>query len=439
MSVRERRVARGVFERFFNGGSVYVLRFTCEGERHYVTLGSRADGWSDRRAVEEYANVMADVRRRIWLPPKRTKSKRGRQDEEEGTIPTFETFAAGYLDGRVGEVSERSVAFERWAVDLHLRPFFGNYMLDEIDTQLVDDYRRHKVSQSRARSAAIEAGRPLTARIGRRKYVLRPFGATTINKTIEILQTILTQAVEYKLIPENPAEGRRRRLAVPPKQAAHLESVDEIEALLEAAAGLDRQRRYRMTGRLPSIATLIFAGLRAHELCLLRWRNVDLANRKLRITRSKTKAGIRIIDIVPILHAALSDYKAGCDYTDPDDYVFPTGTGGIRDKDNVRNRVVEPVLKAADELLISRGRSPLPEGLSPHKLRHAFASILAALGTDPVTSKRQIGHTRYEFTLEVYTHDMASDLTQRARLRELVNSTPPNTRTDDEPPDTLAA
>lgn len=285
---------------------------------------------------------------------------------------------------------------------------------------------------------AIEAGRPLTARIRRRAYVLRPFGATTINKTIEILQTIVTQAVEYKLIPVNPAEGRRRRLAVPPKQAAHLESVDQ-KALLEAAAGLDRRRRYRVAGRLPSTATLIFAGLRAHELWLLRWRNVGLANRKLRITRPKTKAGIRTIDVVPILHAALTDYKAGCDYTEPDDYGFPTGTGGIRDKDNVRNRVLEPVLKAADELLISRGRSPLPEGLSPHKLRHAFASILAALGTDPVTSKRQIGHTRYEFTLEVYTHDMASDPIPRARLRELVNSTPPSTRTDDGPPGTLAA
>ncbi len=243
MSVRERRVARGVFERFFDGGSVYVLRFTSRGERHYVTLGTRADGWDDRRATEEYANVMADVRRRIWLPPDRTKAKRAQQRAEERTIPTFETFAAGYLDGRVGEVSERSVAFERWAVDLHLRPFFGNYVLDEIDTQLVDDYRRHKVSQSRARRAAIEAGRPLTARIRRREHVLRPFGATTINKTIEILQTILTQAVEYKLILENPAEGKRRRLAVPPKQTAHLESVDEIEALLEAAADLDRQRR----------------------------------------------------------------------------------------------------------------------------------------------------------------------------------------------------
>ncbi len=270
--------------------------------------------------------------------------------------------------------------------------------------------------------------------------MLRPFGATTINKTIEILQTILTQAVEYKLIPENPAEGKRRRLAVPPKQAAHLESVDEIEALLEAAAGLDRQRRYRMAGRLPSIATLIFAGLRAHELCLLRWRNVDLANRKLRITRSKTKAGIRTIDVVPILHAALTDYKAGCDYTDPDDYVFPTGTGGIRDKDNVRNRVVEPVLKAADELLISKAaacsRGPVPAQAARTRSRRSSPR------SAPTRSRPRdrSAHTRYEFTLEVYTHDSGQrpDPTRPA-CASWSTAPPPSTRTDDEPPDSLAA
>jgi hypothetical protein len=42
-----------VFERFFDGGSVYVLRFTSERERHCVTLGTRTDGWNDRRATEE--------------------------------------------------------------------------------------------------------------------------------------------------------------------------------------------------------------------------------------------------------------------------------------------------------------------------------------------------------------------------------------------------
>jgi hypothetical protein len=36
---------------------------------------------------------------------------------------------------------------------------------------------------------------------------------------------------------------------------------------------------------------------------------------------------------------------------------------------------------------------PLPDGLTPHKLRHTFASILVALGVDPGSVMDQLGHT----------------------------------------------
>ena len=56
-------------------------------------------------------------------------------------------------------------------------------------------------------------------------------------------------------------------------------------------------------------------------------------------------------------------YRSG-----PDNPVFPTGTGGRRDKDNLRNRVLAAAVFRADELLIQRGQPPLPAGVTPHKL-----------------------------------------------------------------------
>jgi integrase len=35
----------------------------------------------------------------------------------------------------------------------------------------------------------------------------------------------------------------------------------------------------------------------------------------------------------------------------------------------------------------------LPAGLTPHSLRRTFASLLVALGEDPVYTMRQLGHT----------------------------------------------
>jgi integrase len=36
---------------------------------------------------------------------------------------------------------------------------------------------------------------------------------------------------------------------------------------------------------------------------------------------------------------------------------------------------------------------PLPLGITPHKLRHTFASILVAIGKDPTYVMQQLGHT----------------------------------------------
>ena len=58
-----------------------------------------------------------------------------------------------------------------------------------------------------------------------------------------------------------------------------------------------------------------------------------------------------------------------------------------------------PVLDRADELLADPGQHPLPRGVTPHKLRHTYASVLIALGRDPRYVMEQLGHTDPKFTL----------------------------------------
>jgi integrase len=71
-------------------------------------------------------------------------------------------------------------------------------------------------------------------------------------------------------------------------------------------------------------------------------------------------------------------------------------------------------------LLGEAGDVPLPDGLTPHELRHTFASILVALGVDPGSVMDQLGHTDPGFTLRVYRHGMRRDGPARERLRALV-------------------
>jgi integrase len=316
-------------------------------------------------------------------------------------------------------VSQGTLDYETWALEYHLLPYFAEWALTDIDINAVDEYRRFKVRQAAQRRQAIQAG---TAELDRAGQPLRPLAPGTINKTIDVLQAVLALADEYDLIPSNPAVGRRRRLKLPPRASVHLDSVDHIQALLDAARELDADPRKTTSDRYAQTATLIFAGPRAHEHCAMRWRDLDLANGRMNISRSKTQAGLREIDLLAILHAALREHRRNSTHTGPDDLVYPTATGGVRDKDNLRNRVLEPVIERANELLAQRGLQALPMGLTPHKLRHTFASVLVALDEDPVSVMGQLGHTDPKFTLRVYAHIMRRSPEERARLQALVNS-----------------
>jgi len=410
-----------VEERHWKGGRGYALRFLAYGERQYLTLGMEGDGWTRRKAGEELDNILADVRRGIWVPPERKPKKKAKAAEGDATprgdgVPLFGPFALEKLAAKKGTVEPRTYEYLEWGFG-HLLPYFADWPVSEIDIEAVDGYTTHKVRESEARQRAIDRRKPQR---GEKGQALRPLSATSINKTLDTLQWVLSFAVEYRHLESNPAEGKRRRLRVEQRRPVHLDNPDQIEALLDAALQLDREPYWRASDRRAIVSTLILAGPRAHELCHMLWRDVDLANGRINVGRSKTQAGLREINMPPILRDDLATHKAHAYRSGPDDLVFPTMTGGRRDKDNVRNRVLKQAVKRADELLEARGHVPLPKGVTPHKLRHTFASTLIACGEDPASVMAQIGHTDPKFTLRVYTHMMRRSPEERARLKTLV-------------------
>ncbi|HXN39383.1 MAG TPA: site-specific integrase [Solirubrobacteraceae bacterium] len=200
--------------------------------------------------------------------------------------------------------------------------------------------------------------------------------------------------------------------------AVWLDSAQQIQALLGAAGELDRELKTR-TPRRTILATLVFSGLRIGELAELRWRDVDLAAGWLTVGQSKTDAGVRRVELLPVLRDELAAYKAGA-VGHPDGRVFGTSTGRAMNPSNIRTRVLSPAVERASEQLVKAGMVPMPVGLTPHKLRHTYTSLLAALGTDPGAMMDLLGHTDPGFTLRVYRHSMRRDQESKAQLRALV-------------------
>jgi integrase len=409
-----RRRQSEVVERERRRGRSYALRFLAYGGRHYVSLGYSSEGWDRRGAEKALGDILMEVRRGTWVRP-RPNFRRREGNPSGPPPPTFGDFARELIGSRHGQVAERTI--ERQEANLaHLRPFFGEGRLDEIDVQAVDAYRAHKVGESEGRRAALESGQPGRDRDGRPQ---RPLSARSINNTIRLLRWVLEIALEYDHVGRNPAAGRRRLLKEGPRRPVHLDTAAEIEALLDAAAELDREPRLPRRDRQAIVATLVLAGLRSLEVGHLLWRDIDLVNRRILIGRSKTQAGLREITILPILRDILRAHKACARDIDPDALVFPTGRGRRRTSDNLRG-LLGQVFERADVLLDRRGHVPLPKGLSAHRLRHTFASTLIATGEDPISVMAELGHADPGFTLRVYGHRMNRDPGERARLKALV-------------------
>jgi integrase len=71
--------------------------------------------------------------------------------------------------------------------------------------------------------------------------------------------------VEYELVAENAAQGKRRRLKAAKPKRIYLDSAEQIVAVLDAARVLDGRQGARTTGRYALVSALLFAGLRASE------------------------------------------------------------------------------------------------------------------------------------------------------------------------------
>jgi integrase len=392
-------------------GRAWAIRFQAYGKRHYVALGTSEEDWTREKAERKLGHVLADVDRGIWKP------EAPAPDQAPNTEPTFHEFASEWFEGISPELRERTRTDYQWRLSNHLLPYFAKHPLSAITVEEVDRYRREKVRESKAVAAARQQQLALSKK--ERKRLARPLSNGSINKTIRLLAAVLEQAVEYGYLDRNPARGRKRLLKEGKPSRTYLQP-DQVTALLSAAGKLDAKAREGDTARRrPLLATLTLAGLRISEALDLRWRDVNLDARRLRIAASKTEAGVREVDVTPALQALLAEYRARSPYGKPGDFVFPTSEGKRDNPSNVRNRFLDSATKLANTDLRATGREPIPD-VTPHSLRRTFISLLLAAGADVPYVMAQAGHNDPKMTLGLYAKVIVSKTDHGAALDGIV-------------------
>ena len=392
-------------------GRAWAIRFRAYGKRRYVALGTSDEGWTREKAEKKLGHVLADVERGIWKP------EAPPPDQGPATEPTFHEFASEWFEGVAPELRERTRIDYQWRLSNHLLPYFAKHRLSAITVEEVDRYRREKVRESKAVAAARQ--RQLAIPEKERKRLVRPLSNGSINKTIRLLAVVLEQAVEYGYLDRNPAKGRKRLLKEDKPTRSYLQP-DQVAALLGAAGRLDADAREGDTRRRrPLLATLTLAGLRISEALDLRWRDVSLDARRLRVAAAKTDAGVREVDLTPALQELLADYRSRSPHTQPGDLVFPTSAGKRDNPSNVRNRFLDAAAKLANADLRAAGREPMPD-VTPHSLRRTFISLLLAAGADVPYVMAQAGHTDPKMTLGLYAQVIASKTDHGAAMDGLI-------------------
>ena len=178
---------------------------------------------------------------------------------------------------------------------------------------------------------------------------------------------------------------------------------EEIRRLIDAVGAHDKPARLR----LAAIVELLYAaGLRVSELAALPLASVTRGQEWMLV---KGKGGKD--RIVPLGEPAREAVAAYLEVRDahlpggrPSPWLFPSrgGSGHI-----TRRRIGQLL----DGLAVSAGLDP--KRVSPHVLRHAFASHLLAGGADLRSLQTMLGHADIS-TTEIYTH------VQEDRLRRTV-------------------
>jgi integrase len=260
----------------------------------------------------------------------------------------------------------------------------------------------------------------LTARsVGEFRDSLRSTGVTvpTVRKILATLHSALGYAISQDWVATNAAHGTRvigprdegsKKVAAPSKQ--------DMRVVLDAASEDLR-------------LMLLFAattGARAGEQWAARWRDVDLNDGALNISRRvdaygdegapKSAAGVRTVPLSNQLIAMLKAWKLKSKYKNPDDLVFPNGEGNHIGHDNLIKRHFLPLFSALEA---AHKNDPAivpvpPRRFNWHGLRHFAVSCWIEAGLAPKTVQTFAGHASLQVTMDRYGHLFPNEDHQKA-------------------------
>lgn len=309
----------------------------------------------------------------------------------------------------LGEVDEHGAPHDALSGGVNKTYTFGEFIRDK--------YAPHVMAINKAGKATIAAitvqfghlfDRPLASisksdwdevKANRLKAGIHP---NTVNRDMDRLKAALFQAVEWKLLKENPLRGVKRIKRGLEARVRHLSASEESDLRAALAARDEKARADRVSGNkwraargidplpeivgycdvvTPTVLLALNTGMRKGELGQLKWGDINFTANTLTVRAGYAKSGeARHIPLNDEATAVLSAWRR------------QRGSAG-----SVFG--VASFSKAWRRVLVGAGI----EDFRFHDLRHTFASNLVMAGVALNTVRELLGHSDIEMTIR-YAH-----------------------------------
>ncbi len=265
---------------------------------------------------------------------------------------------------------------DRGRIERHIVPLLGKKTIEELSAADVRKFLRD-----------VTAGKTATnVKTKKRGRAIVEGGPGTAARTVGLLGGIMSYAVEEQYRKDNPVTGIKK-----PKdnsRKVRLEDAD-YQAFGDVLREAEKEgTRWQPIAMLRAIA---LTGCRRGEIENLKRPELDLKGKALRLQDSKTGESVR-----PIGTAAIEVFKDALLRGGNAEYVFPS-TQGVQKPFQGLPRVWTKI--RGDKL----------NGLTPHGLRHAFASVADDIGFTRPTIAALLGHAG-SGTTEGYIHKLDAAL-----------------------------
>ena len=375
-------------------GVAYVLFYrTKDGRQRWQTIGKHGSPWTPDLARAEARRILGEVVAGADPAGEKAEARKAATVAELCDDYLAAASSGRLLTRRKVPKKASTLLVDGSNITNHVKPLLGNLKVASVTRRDIERFQDAVTAgKSAAKSSGPRGGGRLTG------------GQGAATRAMGLLGGVFQFAVKRNIRADNPcrgverhADGRRERRA----------SADEYAQL---GAALRTMPDTVWPIAVAAARFLAVTGWRRGEMLALKWTEVDLATRTARLDDTKTGASMR-----PLSHAACDVLRS---LPRMGALVFPSHRGDD-----------QPMAGFHKVWIAIARRAKLPADVTPHVLRHSFASVAADLGFSELTIAALIGHKLGSITSR-YAHHADAVLLQAAdavsdRIAELMGEAQP--------------